>query len=136
LRLFDTGFIVDLVNADEGALKVAKVVDDEASLAAISAISVHEYLFGVYFKYIREPDELKTKLISARNDLERFEVIPVTREVAEVSGRFQAELAASGSQIRINDVYIAATAARYGLSLVTRNIKLFKRIPKLKVENY
>ena len=136
MRLFDTGFIVDLVNADEGALKVAKVVDDEASLAAISAISVHEYLFGVYFKYIREPDELKTKLISARNDLERFEVIPVTREVAEVSGRFQAELAASGSQIRINDVYIAATAARYGLSLVTRNIKLFKRIPKLKVENY
>ena len=136
MRLFDTGFIVDLVNSDAGALRVAKVADEEASLAAISAISVHEYLFGIYFKYLREPNELESKLISARNDLERFEVIPVTREVVEVSGRIQAELAASGSQIGINDVYIAATAAHYGLSLVTRNTRHFKRIPKLKVENY
>jgi predicted nucleic acid-binding protein len=72
LRLFDTGFIVDLVNSDEGALRVAKVADEEAS----------------------------------------------------------------GSRIGINDVYVAATAAHYGLSLVTRNIRHFKRIPKLKVENY
>jgi predicted nucleic acid-binding protein len=136
LRLFDTGFIVDLVNSDEGAVGLAKVVDGEASLAAISAVSIHEYLFGIYFRYRRDADELRSKLVSARNDLERFEVIPVTREVAEISGRIQAELAAAGSQIGINDIYIAATASYYGLSLVTRNTRHFKRIPKLKLENY
>jgi predicted nucleic acid-binding protein len=127
---------VDLVNSDEGAVRLAKVVDEETSLAAISAISVHEYLFGIYFRYRRDADELKDKLVSARNDLQRFEVIPVTREVAETSGRIQADLAAMGSQIGINDVYIAATAAHYGLSLVTRNTRHFKRISKLKIENY
>jgi tRNA(fMet)-specific endonuclease VapC len=136
LRLFDTGFIVDLVNADKGAIELAKTVDEETSLAAVSAISVHEYLFGIHFRYQRDEVELKSKLAYARNDLDRFEVVPVTREVAEISSRIQAGLATAGSQIGINDIYIAATAVRYGLSLVTRNIRHFKRVPDLKIETY
>jgi len=136
LRLFDTGFIVDLVSSWGRAADLARVVDEEASLAAISAISVHEYLYGVYFRYRGDEEVLKGKLFSARNDLERFEVIPVTREVTEESSRIQAELDATGAKIGINDIYIAATALHYGLSLVTRNTKHFKRIPKLKLEAY
>jgi predicted nucleic acid-binding protein len=136
LRLFDTGFIVDLINSDLGAVELAKVVDKEASLAAISVISVHEYLFGIYFRYRKEEGELKRKLVSAHNELGRFEAIPVTREVVEASSKIHADVTASGSQIGINDVYIAATAVHYGFSLVTRNISHFKRIPKLKLENY
>ena len=136
MRLFDTGFIVDLVNSDVSAVELSRVVDQEASLAAISVISVHEYLFGIYFRYGKEEQELKRKLASAQNDLERFEVIAVTRGVTEVSSRIHADLAAAGNQIGINDIYIAATAVHYGLSLVSRNVRHFKRIPKLKLENY
>ena len=136
MRLFDTSFIIDLVNSDPGAVRLARTVDEEASLATISVISVHEYLFGVYFLYRREEEELKLKLDSARKELERFETIPVTKEIAEASGRLQADLTAEGSQIGINDLYIAATATHYGLPLVTRNITHFKRIPKLKLEHY
>jgi predicted nucleic acid-binding protein len=136
LFLFDTGFIVDLVNSDKGAVELARVVDEQASLAAISSISVHEYLFGIYFRYRHDEEELKSKLASARNELERFEVIPLTREVTEVSSRIQADLAAAGTQIGVNDIYIAATAAHYRLSLVTRNTRHFKRVPKLKIQSY
>jgi predicted nucleic acid-binding protein len=136
LRLFDTGFIVDLVNSEAGAVELARLVDKQASLAAISVISVHEYLFGVYFRYRRDEEELKRRLVSAQNDLERFETIPFTREMADVSSRIQADLAVAGNQMGINDVYIAATALHYGLSLVTRNTLHFKRIPKLKLETY
>lgn len=135
MRLFDTTFIVDLVNSDPKAARLAKKVDDEASLAAISAISVHEYLFGVYFRY-REEALLNDKLASARNDLTRFEVIPMTREVAEVSCDMHAELARAGKQVGINDIYIAATAVRYNLTLVTRNRAHFERIPRLRLESY
>jgi predicted nucleic acid-binding protein len=127
---------VDLVNSDPGAIEHAKIADEEASLAAISVVSVHEYLFGVYFRYRNEEGTLKVKLVSARNDLERFEVIPMTRDVTEISSKMHAELTTGGRQIGINDIYIAATAVRYGLSLVTRNTKHFKRIPKLKLEGY
>ncbi len=138
MRLFDTTFIVDLVNSDPSAVRLAKRVDGEASLVAVSVVSVHEYLFGVYFRYGRNNDDdvLRTKLASAQNDLGRFEVIPLTRDLAELSCNIQAQLASAGKQIGINDVYIGATAVRYNLALVTRNKAHFARIPKLRLENY
>jgi tRNA(fMet)-specific endonuclease VapC len=136
MRLFDTAFVIDLVNSNRGAVALAKTVDGEASLAAVSAVTVQEYLFGVHFRYQAEPGSLEQKLASARNDLDRFEVIPLSRQIAELSSRIQAELVGSGSQIGINGVYIAATALRYGLSLVTRDEAHFRRIRGLKVEAY
>lgn len=128
--------MVDLVNADAGAAELAGTVDDENSVATISVVTVHEYLFGVYFRYGRDRSKLKEKLASVARDLERFEVLPLTRGVAEVSSRVHSELAWSGQLIGINDVYIAATALNYNLSLVTRNLEHFRRIHGLKLEDY
>jgi len=136
LRLFDTDFIIDLTNSQPGAIQYAKAVDVEASLSAISAVTVHEYLFGVYLTYRHDKEELDRRVVSARNELDRFETIPVTREIAEASSRLQATLTAEGVQLGINDAYIAATATHYGLTLVTRNTKHFKHVPKLKLEHY
>jgi predicted nucleic acid-binding protein len=79
---------------------------------------------------------LNEKLESARNELSRFEVIPLTKEVAETSSELHAGLAKSGRQIGINDIYIAATALRYGLTLVTRNRAHFGRVTGLKLDLY
>jgi len=136
LRLFDTGFIIDLVNSHPGAVRFAREVDAEASLSAISAVTVHEYLFGVHFKYRSDHEELNRKIASAMNELGRFETIPYTKEIAETSCSLQADLATEGGQLGINDLYIAATATYYGMSLVTRNVKDFRRIPQLKLERY
>ncbi|MHA1581176.1 MAG: hypothetical protein ACTSYM_01535 [Candidatus Baldrarchaeia archaeon] len=51
MYLFDTDFIISLVRGDKGAKSFAKKVDEEMAYRAISAISVHEYLLGVYFSY-------------------------------------------------------------------------------------
>ena len=136
MRLFDTDFIIDLTNSQPGAIQFAKAVDVEASLSAISAVSVHEYLFGVYLMYRHDKEELDRRVVSARNELDRFETIPVTKEIAEATSRLQATLTAEGVQLGINDAYIAATATHYGLTLVTRNTKHFKHVPKLKLEHY
>ena len=137
MRLFDTTFVVDLVNSDPGAIRLAEKVDGEGSLAAISAVTIHEYLFGVHFRYGRDHrDVLQQKLASAQEDLDRFEAIPLSKEVAGLSAGLQAELARQGRQIGINDVYIAATGLRYGLTVVTRNKAHFERVAKLKVEGY
>ncbi|MDG7025095.1 MAG: PIN domain-containing protein [Nitrososphaerota archaeon] len=77
MRLFDTTYIIDLVNSDEGAVELAQKVDEEGSGAAVSAVSVHEYLFGVHHRY-RSGAELKEKLASALDELDRFETVPFT----------------------------------------------------------
>lgn len=137
MRLLDTTFVVDFVNSDPGAVRLADRVDVEASLAAISAVTVHEYLLGIHVRYGRERNEaLQDKLEAARNDLDRFEIIPISREIAERSSGIQSELTRLGKQIGINDVYIAATGLSYGLTVVTRNKAHFERVPRLKVEGY
>ncbi|MGA2626618.1 MAG: type II toxin-antitoxin system VapC family toxin [Candidatus Bathyarchaeia archaeon] len=136
MRLFDTAFLVDLVNADAGAARLAKKIDEEASPSFISVITLHEYLFGIYFRYEKDKTLLKEKLDSAERDLSRFEPVPLTPEITRLSACMHAELTRSGKLIGINDMYIAATAIRYDLTLVTRNKAHFRRIPKLNIEIY
>jgi len=136
LRLFDTTFIVDLANSDPGAVRLASKVDAEGSLAAISAVSAHEYYFGVHFRYRDNESELKAHLAYAESALMRFEILPFTKELAEVSSSVQAELSKSGKQIGIDDIYIAATAIGLNLTLITRNKSHFERISNLRVQTY
>ncbi len=84
----------------------------------------------------RDRSRLNEKLASAARDLERFEILPLTRAVVEVSSRVHSELALTGQMIGINDIYIAATALNYNLSLMTRNLGHFSRIRGLKLEDY
>mgnify|MGYP001081653396 CR=1 FL=1 len=136
MRLFDTAFIVDLTNEEPAAAAIATKVDQERSFAAISVISVHEYLFGVHHTYRHDSEKLAVKLASARRDLSRFEILPLIREIVELSAQLHAGLETSGWVIGINDVYIAATALHYNLTLVTRDTQHFGRIDQLKIESY
>lgn len=135
MRPSDTTFLIDLLNGEKRAEQVAKTVDEEKSPAALSAISVHEYLLGVHLASKGEK-ALEGRLASARKDLERFEVIPLTQEVAEASAKIHASLIREGRQIGINDACIAATALRYNLKLVSRNQSHFQRIKGLNLEGY
>jgi tRNA(fMet)-specific endonuclease VapC len=47
-----------------------------------------------------------------------------------------AALEAKGKPIGIEDVWIAATALEHGLTVVTRNLKHFQRIPGLRTESW
>jgi tRNA(fMet)-specific endonuclease VapC len=134
--LFDTTFLVDLVNADAGAARLAEAADQAGSPSYISTVTIHEYLFGVYFRYHGEREALRERIASAERDLSRFEAIPLTPEIVRSSSRVHAELVRSGRTIGINDVFIAATALTYNFALVTRNKTHFGRIPTLRLETY
>ena len=135
MRLFDTTFVVDLVNSDPGAVRIAEEQGAGNSPTVVSAVTIDEYLFGLRFGYGTRPD-LADNLDTSARDLAHFDVLPVTKEVAEESARLHADLTAAGTQIGINDVYIGATAVKFGLELVTRNDRHFSRIPSLKVKSY
>lgn len=133
--LCDTTFLIDLVSGDEGAAAKARELDEVASLVAISVITVHEYLRGIYYLYW-DREELRDKLREAREDLRRFEIIPFDEEIAEVAAEIDAKLVRSGTPIGYPDVVIAATALSRDLTLVTRNIRHFSLVQGLRVEPY
>jgi tRNA(fMet)-specific endonuclease VapC len=67
------------------------------------------------------------------------ELIPVlTPEpvVGETYGSLRAHLERLGTPLGNNDLWIAAHALALGVSLVSNNIREFKRVPKLKLQNW
>lgn len=57
-----------------------------------------------------------------------FRELPVEREVAERAGRLRRE-----HGVRLADALIATTALVHGLVLMTRNVRDFEAVPKLRI---
>jgi predicted nucleic acid-binding protein len=97
---------------------------------AISVVSVSELLHGVH----RSDAARRTvrRLIVERL-LSRFDSLPITDEVARVHAEVGADLAAAGTPVSTNDLWIAATALVHDLAIATRDRRSFERIPGVRV---
>ncbi|MBN2231099.1 MAG: type II toxin-antitoxin system VapC family toxin [Candidatus Thorarchaeota archaeon] len=120
MPLFDTGYLIDLTNGDPGAVTKAKQIDCGSDVKAISVVTVHEYLRGVFY-YHMDKKTLKSKLSKALIDLAHFEQLDYTAEVAREAARIDASLFRQGTKIPFADVIIAATAKHHNLPLITRD---------------
>jgi predicted nucleic acid-binding protein len=136
MRLFDTTFLIDLVNGEEGAKDLAQRVDEQQSFKAISVITAHEYLRGIYNIFGEDNKSLQPKLASAESELRHFEIIPYSYDIAKSSALIESELARAGIVIGLADTIIVSTALHFTLTLVTRDTDHFGRIAKVKVEEY
>jgi tRNA(fMet)-specific endonuclease VapC len=77
---------------------------------------------------------------SARESWERllqpYALLAWDREVSFLYGRIYRDLAAAGTLIGTNDLWIAATALRHNMAVVTDNTKEFARVTGLQVVSY
>ena len=97
----------------------------------ISSIVAAELWYGVAYSQKKKQNE------AALSDfLEYVEVMAWPSEAGPVYGRIRAELKKKGSPIGAMDLLIAAHAVCLDVVLVTDNVREFKRIPDLKIENW
>lgn len=125
--LFDSNAVIAIFKGHAGFL--ARVRQHRPQDFAISAIVVHELLYGAY-KGQRTAENL------ARIDALRFEVLDFDQEDARHSGELRAVLATAGTAIGPYDVLIAGQAIARGLMLITHNLREFQRVPTLQVEDW
>lgn len=99
---------------------------------AISIINLGELIYGAYKSV--HPQE---SLITLKEDLHilDFEIINLNEVIIAEFGRIKADLEVKGERLDDFDLLIAATAVVNNLILVTRNMKHFKRIAGLKLNN-
>lgn len=62
--------------------------------------------------------------------------LPFDDRCAGHYGRVREDLTRKGALIGANDLFIAATALAYGLTLVTHNLKEFQRVGGLQLEDW
>jgi len=68
--------------------------------------------------------------------LSSFEIINFDTKDAEIYGIIRAELERNGNIIGPYDMQLAAQALRWDYIFITNNIKEFRRINRLKLENW
>jgi len=109
--LIDTNVIVKILRGDTEALAF---LDNLADDIYISVIVIGELLYGANKSVKTEQNKN-----AIREKIELFEILPIDAETAEEYGKIKIELATAGYTLPENDLWIAATARRHGLSLVT-----------------
>ena len=127
--MLDTDTFSYLVNGIPQVLqRYAKVVEQEVG---ISVISYGEVLFGIGKQ---QPGASKQKRIDYL--LDQMPIALMDEDVARCYRQIRSALELAGKPIGPNDTWIAAHALSLGATLVTGNVREYKRVAGLKVENW
>ena len=105
---------------------VTLLADLERQGLAVSVVTLAEVFEGAWGH--RDPVE---QLARYRAFLAGFAVLDVTEPVVEVFARIRADLRRQGNRLPDLDLLIAATALHHDLTLLTRNVRHFERVPGL-----
>ena len=97
----------------------------------ISAISLYELQYGV-----SKSKKRRRNTLTLNNFLEYIQVLEWTKECAFTAGNLRAELEKSGNLVGPYDLLIAAHARTLGATLVTHNVKEFRRVGGLKINDW
>jgi tRNA(fMet)-specific endonuclease VapC len=102
-------------------------VDD----VCISVITKSELLYGVELSPRRPQDELALKAF-----LRYVALMPFDDAASSHYAKIRADLKKQGRMIGANDLFIAAHARSLDLVLITNNMREFRRIHGLAIENW
>lgn len=132
------GVLIDssiLIAHERGRLDVTQHLQGRADEEFyVSVVTASELLHGVHRATDPAVRARRSAFVEAL--LERFPMLGIELATARTHARLWADLAAAGTLIGPNDLWLAATAVTHGLSLVTANVREFQRVPGLDVETW
>jgi tRNA(fMet)-specific endonuclease VapC len=128
--LIDTNICIYIMNKRPNDI-IKKFKEVEPGEIGISAITVSELQYGAVKSQYRNKNEIRLQEF-----LTPFEILNYDQNAALTYGDIRSQLEKQGRPIGPLDLLIAAHAMSLDLTLITNNVKEFKRIKKLKVENW
>ena len=126
--ILDANAIIGLLNDNTSKL-ARRARQERPADIGLSAIVLHELFYGA-FKSLRATQNL------ALIDALQFAVVEFDREDARQAGAVRAFLAPKGTPIGPFDALIAGQAIARELTLVTHNTREFRRVPRLRIEDW
>jgi len=122
----ETSVIVKFLRNKGDAVEVVENLKGELSSSFVCLAELYE---GIY--RVRNKGRAEKAVLNFFTGLSK--VYGLDKEVAENFGQIRAELKREGKIIEDMDILLAATCLAHNLTLVTYNIKHFKRVKGLKV---
>ncbi len=125
-HLVDSDWVADYLKGRSGSVDLLDRLFQGG--IAISIVTFAEVYEGIYYgTNPRRHEEV------FRRFLEGVAVHGINRAIARRFALVRGDLRAKGQLIPQPDLFIAATALHYDLTLLTRNLRDFQRIPGLKL---
>jgi len=128
--LIDTNICIYIMN-QRPAKVIQRFKQFELGEIGISTITVSELQYGVAKSTYQEKNEVRLEQFLAP-----LEILPYDQTAAKVYGDIRFHLEKRGQPIGPLDLLIAAHAMSQDLTLITNNDTEFRRITKLKIENW
>jgi tRNA(fMet)-specific endonuclease VapC len=130
--LLDTNVLSEVIRKEPNRGLLQRLSEVAARDVVTSAVCVAELRHGA----ARVANGARLWERIAREILSRVDILPLGEAEAVRAGDLLATLEAQGEPIGVEDVWIAATALEHRLTVVTRNLKHFRRIPGLASESW
>ena len=127
--LLDTDTCISAIKQEESVLQ--QMLSRRRSDIALSVVTEAELRTGA-----AKSTSPKKSLARLENFLAPLQILEFTSEDAAAYARVRARLETEGRPIEPLDTLIAAHGVSRGLILVTSNEREFRRVQKLKVENW
>ena len=128
--LIDSDLLIHLERRSSDLERYIEGREDEEFF--LSVISASELLHGVY--RAEAPKVRNRRLALVEAVLESFPLIEIDLAIARSHARLWSDLRKQGTMIGVHDSWLAATCLAYDLTLVTRNLREFQRVPGMRAE--
>jgi tRNA(fMet)-specific endonuclease VapC len=128
--LLDTNICIHIIRR-QPPTTVQRIRSEEPESIAVSTITLAELEYGVAKS--QYPDRNRLALLEF---LVPFTIVDFDQGAATHYGSIRAAVEAKGNPIGAMDMLIAAQARSRGLVLVTNNMREFRRVEGLQVENW
>ena len=135
MKLLDTTVVIDIDRGGSEVLNKAKKLD-RTGTHAISVVTQYEFYWGIFRRYQKGSKKYEEAMDKAEMMFSRFDLLPVTPEIAINAAEIGTYLISKGKEVDIMDTYIASTAILNRLTLVTANIAHFEEIEKMKIKQW
>ncbi len=124
----DTDIVIEYLRGNAKIVKKVEELKDKISLTQITLLELH---FGAYIS-----DKKEERLKQIKELIGQFNIIDFNTESLNNFGIIKSDLMKKGLSLDNFDLCIASLALSHNKILVTNNVKHFKRIEKLRVENW
>jgi predicted nucleic acid-binding protein len=132
------GVLIDasvLIDQERGRLDLEKkVMGREDEPFFLSVITASELLHGVH--RASDPGVRARRSAFVEGVLGSFPLLPIEIATARMHASLWADLVAKGQPIGPHDLWLAASCLTHGLNLVTSNLREFRRVQGLEVEDW
>jgi len=127
----DTTFLIHFLRDKKNAVRKAEELENQGVELCTTSINAFELYLGAYNS--KNPKRIE----DVRDLLSDLIILNVDEKAAEKSAELLSTLTLRGEMIDVRDALIAGTIlVNNCYTLVTKNVKHFKRISDLKVETY